>query len=93
MRKTYRARDVKDYWEARWLAIPADAPMQNETKYPLKYSIEMIRDDKSGSILEAGCGAGTGAAAATQPRRRSGPGDDQPQVPAEGTGETVYRRC
>ena len=58
MRKTYRARDVKDYWEARWLAIPADAPMQNETKYPLKYSIEMIRDDKSGSILEAGCGAG-----------------------------------
>ena len=32
--------------------------MVNTAKYPLKYAIQTIRDDNSGRILEAGCGAG-----------------------------------
>ena len=29
MRKTYRKKSVKEYWDARWDAVSADAPMQN----------------------------------------------------------------
>ena len=58
MRKTYRASDVKDYWQKRWDAIPADTAMSNTDKYPLKYAIQTIGSDKNGKILEAGCGAG-----------------------------------
>lgn len=57
MRITYRTRGVKEYWTARWEEIPADAPMENSSVYPLKYA-EMTIRDKSGRILEAGCGAG-----------------------------------
>ncbi|MDD2892313.1 MAG: class I SAM-dependent methyltransferase [Halothiobacillaceae bacterium] len=57
MRVTYRSLGVKEYWTARWDDIPADAPMANTGVYPLKYA-EMTVKDKSGRILEAGCGAG-----------------------------------
>jgi SAM-dependent methyltransferase len=57
MRITYRARGVKEYWTARWDEIPADAPMENPDVYPLKYA-QMTVKDKTGKILEAGCGAG-----------------------------------
>lgn len=57
MRITYRAHGVKEYWTARWDEIPADAPMENLGVYPLKYA-QMTVKDKTGKILEAGCGAG-----------------------------------
>lgn len=57
MRITYRTRGVKEYWTARWDDIPADAPMENLSVYPLKYA-QMTVKDKAGKILEAGCGAG-----------------------------------
>jgi ubiquinone/menaquinone biosynthesis C-methylase UbiE len=57
MRITYRAHGVKEYWTARWEDIPADTPMENAEVYPLKYA-EMAVQDKTGRILEAGCGAG-----------------------------------
>lgn len=57
MRITYRTRGVKEYWAARWEEIPADAPMENLGVYPLKYA-QMTVKDKTGKILEAGCGAG-----------------------------------
>jgi len=57
MRITYRTGGVKEYWAARWDDIPADEPMENSGVYPLKYA-QMTVKDKSGKILEAGCGAG-----------------------------------
>lgn len=57
MRITYRNANNKDYWAKRWADIPADSPMENANVYPLKYS-ELTVKDKSGKILEAGCGAG-----------------------------------
>jgi len=57
MRITYRYANNKDYWTKRWADIPADEPMENSGVYPLKYA-EMTVKDKSGKILEAGCGAG-----------------------------------
>jgi ubiquinone/menaquinone biosynthesis C-methylase UbiE len=57
MRKTYRTRGVREYWTSRWEQISVDAPMENESVYPLKYA-QMIVQDKNGKILEAGCGAG-----------------------------------
>jgi ubiquinone/menaquinone biosynthesis C-methylase UbiE len=57
MRVTYRSKNVKEYWAARWEDIPADTPMDNAQVYPLKYS-EMTLRGKDGRILEAGCGAG-----------------------------------
>ncbi|MDH3348298.1 MAG: class I SAM-dependent methyltransferase [Desulfobulbaceae bacterium] len=57
MRIAYRTRDIKEYWAARWDNIPADAPMKNVSIYPLKYA-EMTVRDKTGKILEAGCGGG-----------------------------------
>jgi len=57
MRITYRAHGVKEYWTARWEGIPADTPMENTEVYPMKYA-QMTVQDKTGEILEAGCGAG-----------------------------------
>lgn len=57
MRITYRNAINKDYWAKRWGDIPADSPMKNLGVYPLKYA-QMTVKDKSGKILEAGCGAG-----------------------------------
>ncbi len=57
MRITYRNANNKDYWAKRWGDIPADSPMENADAYPLKYA-QMTVKDKSGKILEAGCGAG-----------------------------------
>jgi len=57
MRKTYRNRKNKDYWNSRWNDIPADKPMTNKSVYPLKYALQTVHS-KNGSILEAGCGAG-----------------------------------
>jgi SAM-dependent methyltransferase len=57
MRVTYRAHGVKEYWTARWEDIPADTPMENAQVYPLKYAEKAVKD-KTGRILEAGCGAG-----------------------------------
>jgi len=57
MRISYRANGVKYYWAKRWEDIPADLPMENKSVYPLKYA-EITVMDKSGKILEAGCGAG-----------------------------------
>ena len=57
MRKTYRHRSNREYWQARWESIGADKAMQRRDRYPLKYS-DMIISEKKGRILEAGCGAG-----------------------------------
>jgi len=57
MRITYRSANNKDYWTKRWDDIPADEPMDNPSVYPLKYA-QMTVNDKTGKILEAGCGAG-----------------------------------
>lgn len=57
MRVTYRNANNKDYWTKRWCEIPADAPMENFSVYPLKYA-HMTVKDYGGKILEAGCGAG-----------------------------------
>ena len=57
MRITYRNSVNKDYWAKRWGDIPADLPMENSSVYPLKYAELTVRD-KTGKILEAGCGAG-----------------------------------
>jgi SAM-dependent methyltransferase len=57
MRITYRRANNKDYWTKRWDDIPADAPMENLNVYPLRYA-EMTIKEKTGKILEAGCGAG-----------------------------------
>ena len=57
MRITYRKSVNKDYWAKRWGDIPADLPMENKSVYPLKYAELTVRD-KTGKILEAGCGAG-----------------------------------
>ena len=57
MRVTYRSANNKDYWTKRWADIPADSPMENPNVYPLKYA-QMAVKDKTGRILEAGCGAG-----------------------------------
>ena len=58
MRITYRYSNNKDYWDKRWANTPVDSPMKNTTKYPLKFTELAISGDKSGKILEAGCGAG-----------------------------------
>lgn len=57
MRVTFRSANNKDYWTKRWEDIPADAPMENSSVYPLKYA-QMTVKDKTGKVLEAGCGAG-----------------------------------
>ena len=57
MRITYRDIGNKDYWAKRWADIPADQPMDNADKYPLKYALLTV-NEKDGKILEAGCGAG-----------------------------------
>lgn len=57
MRRTLRNKGVFEYWTERWENISADAPMENDKVYPLKYA-EMTISDESGKILEAGCGAG-----------------------------------
>ena len=58
MRITYRRDNNKNYWTKRWENIPVDNPMDNPGVYPLKYAKMTVEDDKSGSILEAGCGNG-----------------------------------
>tara|TARA_B100000989_G_scaffold262494_1_gene213996 strand:+ start:1601 stop:2374 length:774 start_codon:yes stop_codon:yes gene_type:complete len=57
MRKTYRSKNNFTYWKKRWTDIDVDQPMINESYYPLKYS-NMLINDKSYVILEAGCGVG-----------------------------------
>lgn len=57
MRITYRSANNKDYWTKRWDDIPADLPMENLNVYPLKYAEQTVKD-RTGKILEAGCGAG-----------------------------------
>lgn len=57
MRITYRRLGNKDYWTKRWSNIPADQPMDNADKYPLKYALLTVKE-KNGKILEAGCGNG-----------------------------------
>jgi SAM-dependent methyltransferase len=57
MRITYRSANNRDYWTKRWDDVPADVPMENLDVYPLKYAQMTVRD-KTGKILEAGCGAG-----------------------------------
>ena len=39
MRKTYRNRKNKDYWNSRWNDIPADKPMTNTSAYPSEICI------------------------------------------------------
>lgn len=57
MRNTYRAVNIKDYWQKRWEDVPADAEMANKETYPLKYALRTVSAN-DGPILEAGCGAG-----------------------------------
>ena len=45
MRITYRDKTNKGYWTKRWSDIEADEPMENEGKYPLKYSILTIKEN------------------------------------------------
>ena len=60
MRKTYRKKSIKEYWDACWDAVSADAPMQNAEKYPLSCSLDTLKNVSSEEaiILEAGCGTG-----------------------------------
>tara|TARA_B100001057_G_C22866175_1_gene956561 strand:- start:1055 stop:1849 length:795 start_codon:yes stop_codon:yes gene_type:complete len=58
MRITYRRDNNKNYWTKRWENIPVDSPMDNLSVYPLRYANMTIQDDKSGRIMEAGCGNG-----------------------------------
>ena len=62
MRKTYRTSTVKDYWNKRWSAIPADEAMVNIKKYPLSSAYKALSRAKNCNtaplILEAGCGNG-----------------------------------
>lgn len=46
MRITYRARDFKVYWAARWGEIPVDCAIVNRNIYPLKYAEMTIRKSK-----------------------------------------------
>ncbi len=57
MRISYRHQNNYDYWEERWSNVSIDAPMHNVQSYPLKYA-EMAVADKTGAVLEAGCGPG-----------------------------------
>ena len=50
MRITYRDKTNKNYWTKRWTDIGADQPMENEKKYPLKFSILTVKD-KNKKIL------------------------------------------
>ena len=59
MRKTFRSKDNKAYWQHRWESIDADDVMLNHESYPLKFAIKAINYNKRNQkILEAGCGAG-----------------------------------
>ena len=60
MRKTYRQRDVKQYWTDRWSAVEVDDAMDNVDKYPLSCSLELLAKAAVAEtrILEAGCGTG-----------------------------------
>ena len=57
MRITYRKKSVDEYWKDRWDSINADDEMTAINDYPLKYALKTIKN-KSGKILEAGCGTG-----------------------------------
>ena len=58
MRHTYRYKNNFQYWTDRWENLEVDSKMTNKDVYPLKYSEKLIKNDKTGSILEAGCGNG-----------------------------------
>ena len=58
MRNTYRYKNNFQYWTDRWENLDVDKIMNNTSAYPLKYSEKLIKNDKSGLILEAGCGNG-----------------------------------
>tara|TARA_Y100001968_G_scaffold135199_1_gene123353 strand:+ start:455 stop:916 length:462 start_codon:yes stop_codon:yes gene_type:complete len=60
MRKTFRNKNVKEYWIDRWEAVAADKAMQNKLKYPLCSSLSILDITKKANsrILEAGCGTG-----------------------------------
>ncbi len=58
MRITFRAHGGSlDYWQKRWGQISADDGKLNLGKYPGKYA-EAAVSQRTGEILEAGCGAG-----------------------------------
>lgn len=57
MRITYRSEDNLAYWTKRWDSIPADSASVEIDRYPAKYALRTIGDNR-GKILEAGCGAG-----------------------------------
>ena len=60
MRKTYRNKNVKNYWLDRWDGVLVDNAMQNKSKYPLKCSLDILENvsKENAIILEAGCGTG-----------------------------------
>ena len=58
MRHTYRYKNNFQYWTDRWEDLEVDSVMSNKDIYPLKYSENLINNDKHNSILEAGCGNG-----------------------------------
>lgn len=58
MRHTYRYKNNFQYWTDRWEDLEVDSVMSNKDIYPLKYSENLIKNDKHNSILEAGCGNG-----------------------------------
>ena len=58
MRHTFRYKDNFQYWTERWGSLDVDESMSNDKVYPLKYAEKLIKNDKNGLILEAGCGNG-----------------------------------
>ena len=60
MRKTYRSKNIKEYWVDRWESVAADHAMQNKSKYPLSCSLGILKNTEKENvkILEAGCGTG-----------------------------------
>jgi SAM-dependent methyltransferase len=58
LRKIYRFKDNKNYWNERWEKSGVDiGKFKNLDIYPIKYT-NLVVDNKNQKILEAGCGAG-----------------------------------
>ena len=50
MRKTFRSKDNKAYWQHRWESIDADDVMLNHGSYPLKFAIKAINYNKPNQL-------------------------------------------
>ncbi len=58
MRKAFRIRSNKDYWDRRWAEAGKDEDyFRNLDIYPIKYA-QMVTPHKEGLMVELGCGLG-----------------------------------